>query len=82
MITPLNKMASSYMYFLWGAAFIVFAIYLQLVEVPFFVGTELAKHKVTELAYEAIGRNGLAFLSVLIGVAFLVIGYKSRKSNV
>lgn len=75
-------MSSSYMYFLWGAAFIAFAIYLQLVEVPFFIGTELAKHKITELAYEAIGRNGLAFLSVLIGVTFFVIGYKSRKYNV
>lgn len=66
-------------YFILASLLIIFAVYLQVVEEPFFVGAELAKHKATEWLYDILGANGLSALALGIAVAFIVSAFNTRK---
>ncbi len=52
---------------LWGLIFIFFALYIYLTDVPFFIGTDFARHKVTEWLYGIVGQNILSLFFLCVG---------------
>lgn len=67
-------------YIMFSIGFFIFSIYILLSEKPFFIDTEFAKHKLTELIYDLVGPIWLGLGSILISIVLAKLAYDSMKS--
>mgnify|MGYP005750659161 CR=1 FL=1 len=58
-----------------------YAIHLQIADKPFFLGSDLVKHKVTNWLYENIGTNILSLIFVILGVLFAYWSWRGVKER-